>query len=65
MTFSRIMLKSQGRGNSAYFVVPFMRMNNGVVCRFIFALFRMKEGGRRDSDMILTTRQFKRNYREC
>lgn len=38
MTSSRIMLKSQqqrakskGRGNSAYFVMPFMWMNNGVL----------------------------------
>lgn len=31
MNSSRIILKSQGRGNSAYFVVPFMRMNNGVL----------------------------------
>lgn len=54
MNSSRIILKSQGRGNSAYFVVPFMRMNNGVLRpplnsgRYAPFCYRMavNEGGR-------------------
>lgn len=54
MNSSRIILKSQGRGNSAYFVMPFMRMNNGVLRplhnsgRYAPFCFRMamNEGGR-------------------
>ena len=54
--------------------MPFVWMNNGVLCPlqnsgrstpFHFCIVSNEGGGRRDSDMILTTRQFKRNYREC
>ena len=54
MSSLRIIPKSQGGGNSAYFVMPFMRMNNGVLRplhnsgRYAPFCFRMamNEGGR-------------------